>query len=257
VRPRVLVVDDDDVGRMTLAEILHLEGFEVDEAEGGRAAIERLSQSPYDVMLLDLKMPDVDGVAVLQQASSLAPDTEVIVFTAHGSLESAIQAVRHGAYDYLLKPTGTQEILETVRRAVARKEQKARAQLGPAGETTDLSAAQADLPPEIDFEGLHLDVGRRWLEREGRGIELTPAETRLLLALFRRRGHVVSCDDLVREVQGYPVESWEAPAMIRPVISRLRLKLRQAGGDPDRIGTVRGSGYLLEAGHGAADSPEP
>lgn len=245
--PRVLVVDDDDVGRMTLSEILHLEGFEVDEAEGGRAALERLGVGAYDVMLLDLKMPDLDGVAVLQQAAELAPETEVIVFTAHGSMESAIQAVRHGAYDYLLKPTSTQSILETVRRAVERKEEKSRALTGMAPATLDAEGLGPDLPGDIDFDGMHLDVGRRWLEKEGQGIELTPAETRLLLALHQRRGHVVTCEELVREVQGYPVESWEAPAMIRPVISRLRLKLKQAGGNPDRIGTVRGSGYLLEA----------
>jgi DNA-binding response OmpR family regulator len=246
VTPRVLVVDDDDVGRMTLSEILHLEGFEVDEAEGGRAALERLGVGAYDVMLLDLKMPDLDGVAVLQQAAELAPETEVIVFTAHGSMESAIQAVRHGAYDYLLKPTCTQIILESVRRAVERKEEKSRAQTGMAPATLDAEG----LGPISWRHRLRWDALRHvdGVGREGRtGIELTPAETRLLLALHQRRGHVVTCEELVREVQGYPVESWEAPAMIRPVISRLRLKVKQAGGDPDRIGTVRGSGYLLEA----------
>ena len=244
---RVLVVDDDDVGRMTLTEILHLEGFEVVEADGGRAALERLREGGCDVMLLDLKMPDLDGVAVLQQTAELAPDIEVIVFTAHGSLESAIQAVRHGAYDYLLKPTSTQDILETVRRAAERKEQKARSAAEAAPSEARPQEAWADLPPEIEFGGLRLDVDRRWIACGGAGVELTPAETRLLLALFRRQGEVVTCEELVREVQGYSVESWEAPAMIRPVISRLRLKLRQAGGNAESIGTVRGTGYLLEA----------
>jgi DNA-binding response OmpR family regulator len=247
VAVRVLVVDDDDVGRMTLTEILDLEGFEVVQAEGGRAALERLREGGYDVMLLDLKMPDLDGVAVLQQSADLAPETEVIVFTAHGSLESAIQAVRHGAYDYLLKPTSTEQILETVRRAAERKEQKARAARAAETGETEAQSARVDLPAEIEFSGLHLDVGRRWLECEGGGVELTPAETRLLLTLFRRQGQVVTCEELVREVQGYSVESWEAPAMIRPVISRLRLKLKQAGGNAESIGTVRGTGYLLEA----------
>jgi DNA-binding response OmpR family regulator len=243
---RVLVVDDDDVGRMTLSEILHLEGFEVAEADGGRAALERLREGGFDVMLLDLKMPDLDGVAVLEQASELAPETEVIVFTAHGSLESAIQAVRHGAYDYLLKPTGTQEILETVRRAAERRAQKAAARPGAGpGET---------VPAELELPGLSLDVDRRWLQGGGGGVELTPAETRLLLSLYRRRGQVITCEALVAEVQGYPVESWEAPAMIRPLVSRLRDKLKQAGGDPDCIGTVRGSGYVLQEEPGPSSS---
>jgi DNA-binding response OmpR family regulator len=237
---RVLVVDDDDVGRMTLSEILHLEGFEVAEAEGGRAALERLREGGFDVMLLDLKMPDLDGVAVLEQAAELSPDTEVIVFTAHGSMESAIKAVRHGACDYLLKPTGTQEILATVRRAAERRAQKAQARVAIGGVTP------SDLPAELDLPGLRLDVDRRWLQGGGQGVELTPAETRLLLTLYRRRGSVVTCDELVGEVQGYPVESWEAPGMIRPLVSRLRDKLKQAGGNPDCIGTVRGSGYILQ-----------
>lgn len=109
--PRVLVVDDDKVGRATLTEILQLEGFEVEEAEGGKAVIQRLGESDYDVMLLDLKMPDLDGLAVLEASSRLSPETQVIVFTAHGSLDSAIQAVRHGAHDYLLKPASCEDLL--------------------------------------------------------------------------------------------------------------------------------------------------
>jgi DNA-binding response OmpR family regulator len=248
---RVLVVDDDDVGRMTLSEILHLEGFEVAEADGGRAALERLREGGFDVMLLDLKMPDLDGVAVLEQTADLSPETEVIVFTAHGSLESAIKAVRHGAYDYLLKPTGTQEILATVRRAAERRAQKAGAHLGVGAAA---GASAAGLPGELDLPGLRLDVDRRWLQGGGQGVELTPAETRLLLTLYRRRGSVVTCDELVGEVQGYTVESWEAPGMIRPLVSRLRDKLKQAGGNPDCIGTVRGSGYILQETQDSASS---
>ncbi len=123
---RVLVVDDDDVGRATMADILRLEGYQVDEAGGGREALARLARDAYDVVLLDLKMPGVDGVAVLQGAAEVAPETQVVVFTAHGSMESAIQAVRHGAYDYLLKPASAADVVACIARAAARRQARSR-----------------------------------------------------------------------------------------------------------------------------------
>lgn len=250
---RVLVVDDDDLGRRTLAEILTLEGFDVVEAEGGRTAIEALGLSTFDVVLLDLKMPDVDGVAVLEAASRLAPDSQVIVFTAHGSLESAIEAVRHGAFDYLLKPVSSREVVACVRRAV----DKRRALLRRQRLLAHLERAMRELVPEestgeahvVEMGEVSIDLSRRRLKKGQRDVELTPAELRLFLALYRRRGRVVSYRELVEQVQGYQVETWEAPAMVRPVVSRLRDKLRQLGGEAEWIETVRGSGYLLrEAG---------
>ncbi|MEW6568352.1 MAG: response regulator transcription factor [Chloroflexota bacterium] len=246
---RVLVVDDDDLGRRTLAEILMLEGFEVVEADGGRAAMERLGEGVFDVVLLDLKMPDVDGLAVLDGASRLSPDTQVIVFTAHGSLESAIQAVRHGAFDYLLKPVSSREILACVRRAVDKRRQQVRRQrllvhLEQALRELRRTEAPGEAPM-LELGELRLDVSRRRLERGEQAIELTPAELRLFLALYRHRGRVVRFTELVDQVQGYQVEAWEAPAMVRPVVSRLREKLRRVGASPECIETVRGSGYLL------------
>ncbi len=251
----MLVVDDDNIGRRTLAEILTLEGFEVVEAEGGRAAIEALGAADFDVVLLDLKMPDVDGLAVLEAASHLAPDAQVVVFTAHGSLGSAIEAVRHGAFDYLLKPLSSRDILACVRRAV----EKRRAQVRQQRLLAHLEQAVRELQavedtsdaPVVTVGAVRLDVSRRRLERGEQSVELTPAELRLFLALYRQRGRVVGFRDLVDQVQGYQVETWEAPAMVRPVVSRLREKLRQVGGSAEWIETVRGSGYLMSEGGGA------
>lgn len=229
---RVLVVDDEDVGRQTLAEILRLEGFEVSEASGGRQALAALAARPFEVMLLDLKMPDLDGVSVLEQAATLAPSTRVIVFTAHGSLDSAIQAVRRHAADYLLKPTASEDVLAVVRRVVAEAGAAPGLPAGLAGRT--LHAGE-----------LALDLDTRRLRGSQSELVLTPAEARLFAALHAQRGRVVGHAELVRQVQGYAVESWEAPAMLRPVISRLREKVREAGGPEDWIATVRGAGYLM------------
>ena len=246
---RVLVVDDDDVGRSTLAEILRLEGFVVQEAEGGRAALRHLEEGNTEVMLLDLKMPDMSGLEVLEAAGQLSPDTQVIVFTAHGSMESAIQAVRHGAYDYVLKPTSPQDILACVRRAATRREQLGREKrlLAHLQETLrEIRETEGeDGHPMLAIGPLRLDLERRRLEGGQGDDELTPAEMRLLLALLRRRGQVVGYAGLVDRVQGYQVEEWEAPAMLRPVVSRLRGKLQEAGGQAEWIGTVRGTGYVM------------
>ena len=229
---RVLVVDDDDVGRQTLAEILRLEGFDVSEAAGGREALEALGARRFEVMLLDLKMPDLDGQTVLERAATLAPSTRVIVFTAHGSLESAIQAVRRQAADYLLKPTASEDVLAVVRRVVAEASPGAGVPAALAGQT-------------LRAGPLALDLDSRRLRGEQGESVLTPAEARLFAVLHAQRGRVVGYAELVRQVQGYPVEAWEAPAMIRPVVSRLREKVREVGGREDWLSTVRGTGYLM------------
>jgi DNA-binding response OmpR family regulator len=246
---RVLVVDDDPVGRATLREILALEGYQVEQAAGGREALEKLGSKAFQLMLLDLKMPDVDGLSVLEAVPGKAPDVQVVILTAHGSMESAIQAVRHGAHDYLLKPASTHEILATLARAGERWEELARNRRrlasveGLASEPHGENAAGED--ECLDLGDVRVDVARRRVEGGGTEIELTPAELRLLQALYRERGQVVAYATLVGHVQGYSVEAWEAPGMLRPVVSRVRRKLKAAGVRGEWITTVRGSGYLL------------
>jgi DNA-binding response OmpR family regulator len=259
VAARVLVVDDDEVGRLTLADILRLEGMQVQEASGGAEAIHMLEQCGFDVMLLDLKMPDVNGLDVLEQTARLAPTTQVILFTAHGSIESAIQAVRHRAHDYLLKPVATEAIVESVRRAIERRKmQLQRERLLHAIDEKDLSLlpGTADsVPHRIRIDELVLDLERRSLSDGRQTLALTPAEMRLLLALARQRGQAVSHGVLVAQVLGYEVEAWEAPGMVRPLISRLRHKLEQLSGRRGWITTVRGVGYSLRESGGESQPP--
>ncbi len=117
----ILVVDDEEAMRRSLAEILRLEGYQVETASDGETAISLLQSTDYDLLLLDLKMPGVDGIEVLRNATKLRPDTQVVLLTAHGSLESAIEALRHGANDYLLKPSSTEQILSSVQQALERR----------------------------------------------------------------------------------------------------------------------------------------
>jgi two-component system, NtrC family, response regulator AtoC len=115
---RILVVDDDAVARGLLAEALRKEGYEVDEAPGGAEAMERGRRIRFDVVLTDIRMGEVDGLAVLQDFKEHSPDTSVVLLTAFGSMEGAIEGIRQGAYDYLAKPFKKEEIKLVVQRSL-------------------------------------------------------------------------------------------------------------------------------------------
>src|SRR5687768_6822565 len=113
---RVLVVDDEArLGRL-VAEALELDGHRVTRVQGGKPALVELAARRYDVVVTDLKMPDVDGMDVLREARRLSPPSEVIMITAHGTTENAVEAMRLGAADYLIKPFALDELRMRVTR---------------------------------------------------------------------------------------------------------------------------------------------
>jgi two-component system response regulator HydG len=118
---RILVVDDQRNMRATTALVLRSAGHVVEEAEDGATAIQRVQTAAFDVVLTDLRMPAVDGMEVLREAQRLAPDTQVIVMTAYGTIESAVEAIRCGAYDFLAKPFKEDELLVRVSKALEKR----------------------------------------------------------------------------------------------------------------------------------------
>src|SRR4051812_41188132 len=120
-RPRILIVDDQRNMRTTTALVLRQQGYEVAEAESGEAALSRLLSQPYDVVITDMKMAALDGLAVLRGALEIAPSTQVIVMTGYGTVESAVEAMQQGAYDYVSKPFKEGELLMRVQRALERR----------------------------------------------------------------------------------------------------------------------------------------
>ncbi|HZR07125.1 MAG TPA: sigma-54 dependent transcriptional regulator [Myxococcales bacterium] len=120
-RARILVVDDQRNMRTTTALVLRQSGYEVAEAESGEAALSRLLTDPFDVVLTDLKMAALDGIAVLRGALEIAPSTQVIVMTGYGTVENAVEAMQQGAYDYVSKPFKESELLVRVQRALERR----------------------------------------------------------------------------------------------------------------------------------------
>ncbi len=118
--PRILIIDDEKAIRHTLKEILEFEGYQVDQAEDGPAGLDLLIQQKYDVVLCDIKMPRMDGLEVLSRAQSIAPDAAFIMVSAHGNIETAVEATKKGAYDFLPKPPDLNRLLVTVRNALDR-----------------------------------------------------------------------------------------------------------------------------------------
>ena len=115
---RLLIVDDEKSIRTTLKEILEYEKYSVDEAKDGEEALMLISKNDYDVVLCDIKMPKIDGIEVLEKAMELGKDTQFIMISAHGNIETAVEATKKGAYDFIQKPPDLNRLLITLRNAL-------------------------------------------------------------------------------------------------------------------------------------------
>jgi DNA-binding NtrC family response regulator len=122
-KARILVVDDDAGVRFFLEELLTSEGYDVVTVESGEAALERIAVQKFELALIDLRMKGMGGIEVLAALRERSPSTITIILTAHGSVETAIEALRQGAHDYLLKPCTAGQLRESVRTGLLKREQ--------------------------------------------------------------------------------------------------------------------------------------
>ena len=116
--PKILIIDDERGIRSTLKEILEYENYTVDEAVDGENGLDLLSKNKYDVVLCDIKMPKIDGMEVLDRARESNPDVPFIMISAHGTIDTAVEATKKGAYDFLVKPPDLNRLLVSVRNAL-------------------------------------------------------------------------------------------------------------------------------------------
>ena len=114
----ILIIDDEKAIRKTLSEILSFEGYKIDEASDGEEGLKKFRERNYDVVLCDIKMPKIDGIEFLQKAGESNPDIPVIMISGHGNIETAVEAVKTGAYDYISKPPDLNRLLITIRNAM-------------------------------------------------------------------------------------------------------------------------------------------
>jgi DNA-binding response OmpR family regulator len=239
----ILVVDDEQIERKTITDILRLEGYYVVSVANGEAAVDYLRLNPVDLILLDLRLPGMSGLDVVKVINRTLPEVEIIMLTAHGSMESAIDALRSRVHDYLLKPASPTQILESVERGLARRSVK----LQTRGQ--QISDGEADQHAIIALgDGTVIDFGRRLVKSGSRTVFLTPAEGRLLRIFSENIGKVFTHRELVLLVQGYSTSQQEAPEILRPLVSRLRQKLTAIPSLMRRIVSVRGTGYVFENG---------
>ncbi len=116
----ILIIDDEKAIRKTLSEILSFEGYKIDEAADGEEGLKRFKDKSYDVVLCDIKMPKLDGIEFLQKAGETSPDVPIIMISGHGNIETAVEAVKKGAYDFISKPPDLNRLLITIRNAMER-----------------------------------------------------------------------------------------------------------------------------------------
>ena len=115
---KILIVDDEKSIRSSLREVLEFQDYTVDEAADGMECVVKVKQRSYDVIILDIKMPKMDGIEALERVQILAPDTAVIMISGHGSIDTAVDAVKKGAFDFISKPPDLNRLLITVRNAL-------------------------------------------------------------------------------------------------------------------------------------------
>ncbi|RLC77561.1 MAG: hypothetical protein DRJ03_18680 [Chloroflexi bacterium] len=252
----ILVVDDERTMRHTLAEIFTQLGYQTTMAASGQQALEYIARQSFDLVLLDLKMPGMDGAEVLKAARPLAPDTVFIFLTAHGTLDSAIAGIRHGAFDYLLKPSPVQEIIRAVEAGLAERERRRNAE-NPMTllERALVSLKDAAQQPEassagerfLHASGITVDVPRQLVVARGQPVALTPTEFEILTYLMRHQNRVVSCRELTAHLHGYDQDERDARILLRSHVHRLRHKLEHDHAHPQIIRTVRGRGYTILA----------
>jgi DNA-binding response OmpR family regulator len=251
----LLIVDDESSIRLTLGALLKREGYDVSSAENGPEAVALLERQLFDLLLVDLKMPGMDGMQVVAAARERQPNIAIIVLTGHGSLDTAVEGLHQGVFDYLLKTTEPAQVIERVKAGLAQRSQRLRERTlldVVSSAVQELRGSQSGAQPAsgsseraITVGALHLDTWRQEATLAGRTLPLTPTEFRVLLCLAEHASTMLSYGQLVRCAQGYDADELEAGELIKPHIHHLRQKLEPDPSTPRYILNVRGKGYLL------------
>jgi two-component system KDP operon response regulator KdpE len=221
---RILVVDDDPVLQRTLRINLRARGHEVLLAGNGSQAVSTFLADAPELVVLDLGLPDLDGVEVLRQLRAVS-SVPVIVLSARQQADDKVEALDEGADDYVSKPFSMDELMARVRVALRR------------------GIAEADAPETFDSGGLVLDFGAHTASRDSTAIHLTPTEWRLLSELARHAGKVVNHEDLLKAVWGPSYGSEHH--YLRVFANQIRRKIEADSARPRHLVNEPGLGYRL------------
>lgn len=234
-KTHTLVVDDEPGIRFFVEETLHRIGHDITTVKSGEEALKTLRDNPFDLVVLDLKLGGkVDGIKVLEAIRWRWPSTSVIIFTAHGSLDTALKAIDQGIEKYVEKPLSPQELREVVEEVLTQRE-------------NSKNRAQDSEQKVINKGPFQVDEALHRISINDKIIELTPSEFTLIVHLLRNEDRVISPEELVEIVRGYkPDDVIEARKIIKWYIHRLRQKVEVDSSHPKYIINVRGVGYRIK-----------
>ncbi len=224
---RILVVDDEAGIRELVGQYLRTEGYEVDEAADGEDALRRFQERAHDLVVLDLRLPGIDGFDVLREIRRTS-QVYVILLTARAEETDKLIGLELGADDYVTKPFSPRELVARVRAVLRRRR---------AGDDPD--------DEMMRFDGLEVDVERHEVRVDDQPVELTSLEFELLAAMAGAPGRVFSRRQLIERVWGWDLYGDER--LVDVHVSNLRKALGDTAEHPRFVGTVRGVGYKLSA----------
>ncbi|MEA2639399.1 MAG: two-component system, OmpR family, operon response regulator KdpE [Chloroflexota bacterium] len=228
-KTRVLVVDDEPQIRRALRLVLRANGCTVTDVATGEAALDAMATQPFDLVILDLVLPDIDGVEVCRRLREWSR-LPVIVLSVHGEEQIKIRALNEGADDYVTKPFSAPELL---------------ARMGSTLRRASWEAAPAEPVVYADDGAVEIDLARRLVSRDMQEVHLTPIEFELLSFLTRHAGRVITHGHLLRSALGPSYDG--ATGTLRVHIASLRKKLEADPAHPRIIVTEPGIGYRLRA----------
>jgi two-component system response regulator MprA len=218
----ILIADDDERLRKMLQRTLAYEGFDVQGAADGRAAMDQVDACRPDLIVLDWMMPGLDGIEVVRRLRAGDDHTMVLMLTARDAIENRVQGLQSGADDYLVKPFAPAELVARVHALLRRSESHAK--------------------QKLSFSDLTLNLSSRQARRRDRTIDLTPTEYSLLEFFLRHPRQVLEREQILTHVWGY--DFYGDDNVLEVYVGYLRKKT-EAGGAPRLIQTVRGVGYVL------------
>jgi DNA-binding response OmpR family regulator len=222
--PRILVVEDEPQLALGLEDDLKLEGYEVEVARDGHTATERALSQPFDLIILDVMLPRKDGFEVCRELRRAGLSIPIIMLTAKAQESDKILGLDLGADDYVTKPFSPRELRARVKALLRR--------------------ALGELPEIYRFGDVEVDSTRREVRRGGKPVDITPIEFKLLAAFIRRRGRVLSRDQLLDEVWGRG--TFLTDRVVDTHITNLRKKIEPEPSEPRYLVSVRGIGYRFE-----------
>jgi len=263
----ILIIDDEASLRQTMARILQRAGYEVTTAADGNEGLALIAEHSFDLVYSDIRMPDMNGLELLKTVHAKYPELPVVLFTAQPDLNSAVEAVRSGAIDYLLKPLKPQTVIDRTnsileknqkerrKREIQRQIEALQTELSALengnGEETGNSKAEP-VPASNDrfvrLGTLSLDLYAHRVTMNDQPVDLPPTSFDYLLSLVRHSPNVVDYQTLVAEAQGYETDVREAQELTKWHIHHIRQAIEPDSRKPIHVINVRGTGYRLVMG---------